>query len=133
MFLLPSEAGFLHYLKEARVPIVEYSFPTKKVINVQSGLEKLINSNYYLNQSAKDGFRSYLHAYASHSLRSVFNINNLDLVKVGKQFGFPTPPRVDITLGASLGRDKKVQGRRVYGSQPNQRGGGRGGRRFQRA
>jgi len=126
MFLLPSEAGFLHYLKEARVPIVEYSFPAKRIINVQSQLEKLIGSNYYLNQSAKEGFRSYLHAYASHSLRSVFNVNQLDLAKVGRQFGFPTPPRVDITLGASMGRDKKALGRRAYGSQPKQGGGMRG-------
>ena len=71
-------------------------------------------------QSAKDGYRSYLQAYASHSLRSIFDVNKLDLVKVAKGFGFPTPPRVDITLGASMSRDKKTQGRRAYGSQPKQ-------------
>jgi ATP-dependent RNA helicase DDX18/HAS1 len=68
------------------------------------------------SQSAKDGYRSYLQAYASHSLRSVFNINSLDLVKVAKSFGFPTPPRVDIALGASM--KKSNEGRRAYGSQP---------------
>jgi len=77
-------------------------------------------------QSAKDGYRSYLHAYASHSLRSVFDVNKLDLVKVAKGFGFPTPPRVDIQLGANLSRDKKPLGRRAYGSQPKQ------GQRFKR-
>jgi ATP-dependent RNA helicase DDX18/HAS1 len=49
-------------------------------------------------------------------LRSVFNINSLDLVKVAKSFGFPTPPRVDIALGASM--KKGNEGRRAYGSQP---------------
>ena len=73
-------------------------------------------------QSAKDGYRSYLHAYAAHSLRSVFDVNKLDLVKVAKSFGFPTPPRVDITLGASMSKDKKLEGRRTYGSQPRQAG-----------
>ncbi|KAG2414936.1 ATP-dependent RNA helicase DDX18 [Aspergillus terreus] len=116
MLLQPSEVGFLNVLREARVPVVEFEFPQKKIIDIQSQLEKLIGQNYYLNQSAKDGYRAYLHAYASHSLRSVFNINKLDLVKVAKSFGFTTPPRVDITLGASMSKDK-VQARRPYGSQ----------------
>ena len=50
MFLQPNEVGFLSYLKEARVPIVEYEFPMKKIVNVQSQLEKLIGQNYYLNK-----------------------------------------------------------------------------------
>ncbi|KAI1099288.1 ATP-dependent RNA helicase HAS1 [Jackrogersella minutella] len=120
LFLQPHELAFLSHLKEAKVPVLEYEFPAKKVLNVSSQLEKLISQNYYLNQSAKDGYRSYLHAYASHSLRSVFDIHKLDLAKVAKSFGFPTPPRVDITLGASMSRDKKMQGRRGYGSQPRQ-------------
>ncbi|KAK4149666.1 P-loop containing nucleoside triphosphate hydrolase protein [Chaetomidium leptoderma] len=120
LFLQPGELGFLAHLKAAKVPVVEYDFPKNKILNVQSQLEKLIGSNYYLNQSAKDGYRSYLHAYASHSLRSVFDVNKLDLVKVAKGFGFSTPPRVDITLSAGLSRDKKPQGRRAYGSQPRQ-------------
>merc|ERR1711939_272182 len=120
MFLQPSEVGFLAHLKTARVPVVEFDFPAKKLLNIQSQLEKLISQNYYLNKSAKDGYRSYLQAYASHSLRSVFDVNKLDLVKVAKSFGFATPPRVDIQLGASMHRDKKQGGRRSYGSQPKQ-------------
>ncbi|MCJ1323078.1 ATP-dependent RNA helicase [Xylographa vitiligo] len=120
MFLQPSEVGFLKHLKEARVPVVEFDFPAKRIVNVQSQLEKLIGQNYYLNKSAKDGYRSYLQAYASHSLRSIFDVNKLDLVKVAKSFGFQTPPRIDIQLGASMSRDKKKEGRRAYGSQPKQ-------------
>ncbi|KAF1809783.1 ATP-dependent RNA helicase HAS1 [Eremomyces bilateralis CBS 781.70] len=120
MFLQPSELGFLKHLKEARVPLVEFELPEKKILNIQSQLEKLISKNYYLNKSAKEGYKSYLHAYASHSLRSVFDINSLDLVKVAKSFGFNAPPRVDIVLGASMSRDKKPDGRRAYGSQPSQ-------------
>lgn len=146
MFLQPNEVGFLSHLKEARVPVVEFDFPTKKLVNIQSQLEKLITQNYYLNkvcrahscsthpvqpltliplsQSAKDGYRSYLQAYASHSLRSVFDVNKLDLVKVAKSFGFATPPRVDIQLGASMQSRDKKQGRRSYGSQPKHAGRG---------
>ncbi|XP_014562165.1 hypothetical protein COCVIDRAFT_33027 [Bipolaris victoriae FI3] len=120
MFLLPSEVGFLKLLKENRVPLVEFELPSNKILNIQSQLEALISKNYYLNKSAKDGYRSYLQSYASHSLRSVFDVHKLDLVKVAKSFGFSTPPRIDISLGASLSRDKKVEGRRAYGSQPQQ-------------
>lgn len=81
MFLQPSEVGFLKHLKEARVPLVEFEFPAKRIFNIQSQLEKLIGQNYYLNKSAKDGYRSYLQAYASHSLRSIFDVHKLDLVK----------------------------------------------------
>jgi ATP-dependent RNA helicase DDX18/HAS1 len=118
MFLLPSEVGFLKLLKEARIPLVEFELPASKVLNIQSQLEVLIGKNYYLHQSAKEAFRAYLSAYSSHSLRSVFDIHKLDLVKVAKSFGFSTPPRVDISLGSSL-KDKK-EGRRAYGSQPKQ-------------
>ncbi|KAJ5976094.1 ATP-dependent RNA helicase has1 [Penicillium waksmanii] len=120
MFLQPSEVGFLKELKEARVPVTEFEFPSSKIVNVQSQLEKLIGQNYYLNKSAKEGYRSYLQAYASHSLRTIFDVHKLDLVKVAKGFGFNAPPRIDISLGSSLSRDKKQeqQGRRTYGSQP---------------
>ena len=40
LFLLPSELGFLRYLKESKVPLNEYEFPKSKVANVQSQLEK---------------------------------------------------------------------------------------------
>ncbi|CAK7270501.1 ATP-dependent RNA helicase [Sporothrix epigloea] len=134
LFLLPSEVGFLAYLREARVPVVEYEFPTNKVRNVQAQLEKLLAQNYYLHQSAKDGFRAYLHAYASHSLRSVFDVLKLDLAAVAKSFGFATPPRVDLTLAASMGKNKangagNSGGRRAYGSQPKQQHGGQGHKR----
>lgn len=42
MFLQPSEMGFLTHLKEAKVPVVEFEFPQKKIINVQSQRKFLI-------------------------------------------------------------------------------------------
>lgn len=101
MFLTPSELGFLRYLKAANVPLNEYEFPSNKIANVQSQLTKLIKSNYWLHQSAKDGYRSYLQAYSSHHLKTVYQIDKLDLVKVAKSFGFDVPPKVNITIGAS--------------------------------
>ncbi|KAI9281866.1 ATP-dependent RNA helicase HAS1 [Sporodiniella umbellata] len=96
LFLLPSELGFLRYLKHARVPLNEYQFPTNKLSNVQGQLERLIDKNYFLNQSAKDGYRSYLQAYSSFSLKKIFDISSLSLEKVAKAFGFSTPPKVNL-------------------------------------
>lgn len=101
LFLLPSEVGFLRLLKHAKVPLNEYQFPTNKIANVQSQLEKLVEKNYYLNQSARDGFRSYLQAYAAFSLKKIYNVDSLDLAKVGKSFGFSTPPKVNLSISSA--------------------------------
>jgi ATP-dependent RNA helicase DDX18/HAS1 len=66
-------------------------------------LEKLLQKNYFLHQSAKDGYRAYLQAYASYSLKKIFDVNKLDLAKVGKAFGFAIPPRVNISIGGGKG------------------------------
>ena len=41
----------------AKVPLNEYEFPTSKVANVQSQLEKLVAKNYYLHSSAREAYR----------------------------------------------------------------------------
>lgn len=56
-----------------------------------------------MHQSARDGFRSYLQAYASYSLKKIFDINKLDLARVGKSFGFSVPPRVNLNIGGGKG------------------------------
>jgi ATP-dependent RNA helicase DDX18/HAS1 len=65
-----------------------------------------------LHQSAKDGFRSYLQSYASYSLKKIFDVNNLDLSKVGKAFGFSVPPRVNVALGGNVVSEKSGKKRR---------------------
>lgn len=79
LFLIPEELGFLRYLKGAKVPLNEYEFPSNKIANVQSQLEKLVEKNYYLHQSARDAYRSYLLAYNSHAMKDIFNVHRLDL------------------------------------------------------
>ncbi|CAN1856574.1 DEAD-box ATP-dependent RNA helicase 51 [Linum perenne] len=79
LFLIPEELLFLQYLKKAKVPVKEYEFDEKKLANVQPHLEKLVANNYYLNQSAKDAYRSYILAYNSHSMKDIFNVHKLDL------------------------------------------------------
>ncbi|KZP32294.1 DEAD-domain-containing protein [Athelia psychrophila] len=113
LFLLESELGFLRYLKEAKVPLNEFSFPADRIANVQSQLEKLLQKNYFLHQSARDGYRAYLQSYASYSLKKIFDVNALDLAKVGKAFGFAVPPRVNVSIGGGKGDTGKSRGKRT--------------------
>lgn len=98
LILRPEELKFLHYLKEAKVPLHEYEFSWNKVANVQEQLEKLIATNYFLNLSAKEAYKAYVRAYDSHSLKHIFDVNTLDLVAVAKSFGFHNPPYVDLPV-----------------------------------
>eukprot|EP00033_Pygsuia_biforma_P000837 GCRY01000974.1.p1 GENE.GCRY01000974.1~~GCRY01000974.1.p1 ORF type:complete len:605 (+),score=181.69 GCRY01000974.1:58-1815(+) len=116
LFLLPEEVGFLKYLREARVPLNEYEFALNKLANIQSQLEALVEKNFYLHKSAKDGYRSYLMAYASHSLKDIFNVYSLDLAKVGKSFGFTVPPKVHLNLAAKPEKVTRRGGGGGFGS-----------------
>ncbi|RWW03272.1 hypothetical protein GW17_00033578 [Ensete ventricosum] len=42
-------------------------------------VEKIVGENYFLSQSAKDAYRSYILAYNSHSMKNVFNVHHLNL------------------------------------------------------
>ena len=105
MFLLEHELGFLRFLRLKKVRPSEYEFPVEKLANIQDQFMRLIEKNYYLNCSAKDGYRSYLQAYASHKQRDIFDVNMLDLQKIATSFGLNAPPRVNLAV--------KVQGRAV--------------------
>ena len=110
LFLLPEELNFLKYLKQAKVPLAEYEFPPSKLANVQAQLEKLVAKNYYLHKSARDAYRSYLHAYNSHSLKDVYDVNTLDLMGVARSFGFEHPPKVTLMLKVNAKDASRRQG-----------------------
>ena len=60
-------------------------------------LENLITKNYFLNQSAKEAFKSFIRAYDSHQLKTIFSLAQLDLQQVAKSFGFLQPPAIDLS------------------------------------
>eukprot|EP00002_Diphylleia_rotans_P028755 TRINITY_DN5807_c1_g1_i1.p1 TRINITY_DN5807_c1_g1~~TRINITY_DN5807_c1_g1_i1.p1 ORF type:complete len:613 (-),score=148.46 TRINITY_DN5807_c1_g1_i1:181-2019(-) len=105
LFLLPQEVGFLKYLKQAKVPLNEYDFPQNKIANVQDQLEKLLETNYYLNKSSREAYRAYILAYHSHSLKSIFDVGRLDLLAVAKSFGFTNPPKIELIAPKMRARD----------------------------
>ena len=96
----------MRYLRLAKVELNEYEFPSNKVANIGTQMTMLIEKNYYLYKSARDAYRSYLLAYASHSHKDIFKVLELDLQGVGKGFGFSVPPRVDLNL-SSRGPEKR--------------------------
>ncbi|KAK5650445.1 hypothetical protein RI129_001474 [Pyrocoelia pectoralis] len=98
LLLRPEELGFLRYLKQAKVPLNEFEFSWSKIADIQLQLEKLMSKNYFLNMSGKEAFKSYIRAYDSHHLKTIFDITTLDLSKVALSFGFTVPPAVDINV-----------------------------------
>ncbi|XP_045535134.1 probable ATP-dependent RNA helicase pitchoune isoform X2 [Papilio machaon] len=110
LFLRPEELGFLRYLKQSRVALNEFEFSWNKVADIQLQLEKLISRNYFLNQSAKEAFKSYLRAYDSHHLKTIFDIDTIDLAKVAKSFGFTVPPAVELKVAPKGPMQKKRGG-----------------------
>ncbi|VVD02827.1 unnamed protein product [Leptidea sinapis] len=125
LFLRPEELGFLRYLKQSKVTLNEFEFSWNKVADIQLQLEKLISRNYFLNQSAKEAFKSYLRAYDSHHLKTIFDIDTIDLAKVSKSFGFTVPPAVELKV-APKGPMQKRKGGGGFGyfkslNAPNKR------------
>mmetsp|Transcript_19818 Transcript_19818/g.38842 ORF Transcript_19818/g.38842 Transcript_19818/m.38842 type:complete len:626 (+) Transcript_19818:201-2078(+) len=108
LFLIPSELKFLQYLRRVKVTVNEYEFPAKKVANVQSQMEDLVQTNYYLNRSGRDAYRSYLMAYSSHAHKDIFDVHNLDLQAAAKAFGFSVPPSVNLNIKTS-GRNARAR------------------------
>ncbi|KAG8509572.1 ATP-dependent RNA helicase DDX18 [Galemys pyrenaicus] len=98
LILRPEELGFLRYLKQSKVPLSEFEFSWSKISDIQSQLEKLIEKNYFLHKSAQEAYKSYIRAYDSHSLKQIFNVNNLNLPQVALSFGFKVPPFVDLSI-----------------------------------
>ncbi|KAI8469356.1 MAG: DEAD-domain-containing protein [Monoraphidium minutum] len=108
LMLMPEELGFLKYLKAAKVPLNEYEFPTSKLANVQSQLERLVEKNYYLHQGARDAYRAYILAYNSHGLKDVYNVHTLDLKSIARSFGFGVPPRVNLNIESKASHARKA-------------------------
>ncbi|XP_069717612.1 ATP-dependent RNA helicase DDX18 isoform X1 [Phaenicophaeus curvirostris] len=110
LILRPEELGFLRYLKQARVPLSEFEFSWSKISDIQSQLEKLIEKNYFLHKSAQEAYKAYIRAYDSHSLKQIYDVNNLDLTKVSLSFGFKVPPYVDLNVNSNHGRRLQKRG-----------------------
>ncbi|KAK1288417.1 DEAD-box ATP-dependent RNA helicase 27 [Acorus calamus] len=102
--------------KAAKVPLKEYDFDRKKLANVQSLLEKMIDNNYYLNKSAKEAYRSYVLAYNSHSMKDIFKVHNLNLEAVAKSFCLKSFPKINLGIDSSASKFRK-KSRKIEGAR----------------
>ncbi|XP_038870979.1 ATP-dependent RNA helicase DDX18-like [Salvelinus namaycush] len=103
LILRPEELGFLRFLKQAKVPLSEFEFSWAKISDIQGQLNKLIEKNYYLHKSAQEAYKSYVRAYDSHSLKTIYSVNTLNLPMVAQSFGFNVPPYVDLNVHSKGG------------------------------
>jgi len=111
LILMANEVGLVRYLKKNNIDINEFEFPESKLAKIQSQFEKLVEKNYYLYSSSQDAYRSYLHAYISHKLKDVYDINSLDLSRVCRSFGFTSPPYVNLNIKIHSSRkNNKLKG-----------------------
>ncbi|KAE8806692.1 Eukaryotic translation initiation factor 3 subunit A [Hordeum vulgare] len=138
LFLLPEEMKLLIYLRVSNISLTEYTFSGKHVPKLQPQLEKIVAENYFLKQSAKEAYRSYLLAYNSHSMKDIFGVHQLDLKKVATSFCFNSPPKVNLNLESSASKHRKMRkvdggkGHGISHSSPYGRSGGIDRRQFAR-
>lgn len=85
-------------MKAAKVTLNEFEFEKSKLANIQNQYEKLVENNYFLYNSAKDAYKSYLHSYMSHSLKDVFEVKDIDFQTASLSFGLKVPPRVNLDI-----------------------------------
>ncbi|KAF8655918.1 hypothetical protein HU200_060872 [Digitaria exilis] len=129
LFLLPEELKLLVHLQGANIFLTEYEFSEKHVLESQSHFENIVGGNYFLHQSAKEAYRSYLLAYNSHSMKDIFCVHRLDLKKVAASFCFKDPPKVHLNLESNASKHRKMwkSGGWRHGIGPSNPYGKRGG------
>ncbi|KAJ1981952.1 ATP-dependent RNA helicase [Dimargaris cristalligena] len=94
LFLLPNEIKYLQYLKIAKVPLQEYDIGANRLPNLQPHLDRLIQGNKYLTNSAKQAFRSFIMDYHSRKHKDVFDIRKLAVQPLAASLGLTSVPSV---------------------------------------
>ena len=123
LILLPSEVGLIQELGKFNIELNEYEFGEDKLAQIQDQLEMLISSNYYLAETAKDAYKTYLYSYVSHKMKEIFNINDLDLMKVCKAFGFAKPPYTNLNIRINSSSVKRSKSNNFYKKNNNRKEG----------
>ena len=96
MILMPNEIYLLKEKKE--YDIVEFNLNLGQIDKDQQKVEKMVNTKEHsVLVSAFDAYREFLFDYASRSNKQVFNVDNIDVTKLCKSFGFEFPPYVNLS------------------------------------
>ena len=96
MILMQNEIDLLKEKKE--INIIEFNLNMGNIDKDQEKVEKLVNTkqqNVLVN--AFDAYKEFLFNYASRSNKDIFNLDNIDVSKLCKSFGFKFPPYINFS------------------------------------
>ena len=96
MILMPNELDLLKEKKE--INIVEFNLNLGNIDKDQDKVEKLVNTKKQeVLVNAFDAYKEFLFNYVSRSNKDVFNLDNVDVSKLCKSFGFKFPPYINFS------------------------------------
>ena len=96
MILMPSEVDILKEKKE--INIAEFNLNVGNIDKDQEKVEKMVNTKQQeVLVYAFDAYKEFLFNYVSRSNKEVFNLDNVDVTKLCKSFGFKFPPYVNFS------------------------------------
>jgi|AntRauMFilla1563_2_1112583.scaffolds.fasta_scaffold00178_11 ATP-dependent RNA helicase DDX18/HAS1 len=87
IFLLPSEIGFLKYLKKEKLEMNEFKFPKFGALQIRMKIENLVKKNLYLEKLSKDALKSFIHSYNNYSMKEIFDLKKINKSLLFKSFG----------------------------------------------
>ena len=96
MILMPNEIDLLKEKKE--YDIVEFNLSISQIDKDQQKVEKMVNTKEHsVLVLAFEAYREFLFDYASRSNKHAFDVDNIDVTKLCKSFGFEFPPFVNLS------------------------------------
>ena len=96
MILMPNEIDLLKEKKE--YDIVEFNLSISQIDRDQQKVEKMVNTKEHsVLVLAFEAYREFLFDYASRNNKHVFDVDNIDVTKLCKSFGFEFPPFVNLS------------------------------------
>ena len=96
MILMPNEIDLLKEKKE--INITEFNLSLGNIDKDQDKVEKLVNTKKQeVLVYAFDAYKEFLFNYVSRINKDVFNLDNADVTKLCKSFGFKYPPYVNFS------------------------------------
>ena len=101
IILMPNELNLLKEDKE--YDITEFNLNLGQIDKNQQKLEKMVNTKEHsVLVSAFEAYREFLFDYAARSNKKIFNVDDIDVTKLCKSFGFEFPPYVNLSTVLNL-------------------------------
>ena len=111
MILMPNEIDLLKEKKEH--DIVEFNLNLGQIDKDQQKVEKMVNAKEYnVLVLAFEAYREFLFDYTSRINKHVFNVDNIDVTKLCKSFGFEFPPFVNLSSSLNLDNYNEVKNKK---------------------